>query len=151
VARPPAPADGPAPWYADGLQFTCTRCGNCCTGGAGFTWISAAEIAALAQHLGLDEEACRRRYTRTVHLQDGRTLISLVERANGDCVFWRKAGGCQVYDHRPRQCRTWPFWTRVVATPDTWETERAGCPGMGQGRRHDAATIARTAERDGLP
>ena len=29
--------DDPAaePWYADGLAFTCTQCGNCCTGGPG--------------------------------------------------------------------------------------------------------------------
>src|SRR5262245_18529291 len=24
------------PWYQDGLEFTCTRCGKCCTGEPGF-------------------------------------------------------------------------------------------------------------------
>ena len=24
------------PWYNDGLRFTCTRCGHCCTGEPGF-------------------------------------------------------------------------------------------------------------------
>jgi len=28
------------PWYADGLSFTCTCSGNCCTGGPGFVWMS---------------------------------------------------------------------------------------------------------------
>ena len=39
------------PWYADGLNFTCTQCGNCCTGGPGFVWISREEIVRLAAHL----------------------------------------------------------------------------------------------------
>ena len=33
-------------WYADGLKFSCTGCGNCCTGSAGFTWVSEDEIDA---------------------------------------------------------------------------------------------------------
>ena len=28
------------PWYQDGLQFRCTRCGNCCTGAPGYGGIS---------------------------------------------------------------------------------------------------------------
>ena len=36
------------PWYAEGLKFTCTQCGNCCTGGPGFVWISREEIRRLA-------------------------------------------------------------------------------------------------------
>src|SRR5688500_1701558 len=37
-------ADTDAPWFADGLSFTCTACGNCCTGGPGFVWITKEEI-----------------------------------------------------------------------------------------------------------
>ena len=42
------------PWYADGLSFTCTQCGNCCTGGPGYVWISDMEIDRLA---GTGDEA----------------------------------------------------------------------------------------------
>ena len=38
------------PWYRDGLAFTCTRCGACCTGAPGYVWVDADEIAALAEH-----------------------------------------------------------------------------------------------------
>ena len=31
------PADS-GPWYADGLSFECTMCGNCCTGPPGAVW-----------------------------------------------------------------------------------------------------------------
>ncbi len=40
--------DSPAPWYQDGLAFTCTQCGKCCTGDPGFVWVTDEEIAALA-------------------------------------------------------------------------------------------------------
>ena len=32
------------PWYGGGLRFTCTQCGNCCTGQPGYVWISKKEI-----------------------------------------------------------------------------------------------------------
>lgn len=138
-------------WFSKGLQFTCTRCGACCTGAAGFTWISEPELTALAEHLGLDPDACRRRYTRAVHFPDGRVVLSLNERGNGDCVFFRAGTGCTVYDHRPRQCRTWPFWKRVVATPETWSAAAVDCPGMNQGRLVTADDIRASASNDGLP
>jgi uncharacterized protein len=139
------------PWYADGLRFSCTQCGRCCTGGAGFTWISDTELAALADHLGLDPATAADRYTRVVRFEDGRVLRSLTERANGDCVFWRRGGGCQVYDQRPRQCRTWPFWQRIVADRPAWEAAARDCPGMDHGQLHPGAAIAASAADDGLP
>lgn len=138
------------PWYANGLRFTCTQCGHCCTGDPGFTWLSDAEADALAARLGLDGEAFRRRYTRTVW-RDGRAALSLTERGNGDCIFWRTGIGCSVYDLRPQQCRTWPFWRRVVKSRAAWNEAARDCPGMDHGALHDAATIARTAVEDGLP
>ena len=39
------------PWYADGLKFTCTQCGNCCSGPRGYVWITHEEIIRLAEHL----------------------------------------------------------------------------------------------------
>ena len=73
-------------WYAQGLQFSCTQCGKCCGGAPGYVWISEDEIADLAQHLGLDDAAFRRRYVRKVY----RRGLSLVEKPNFDCVFWDK-------------------------------------------------------------
>src|SRR4051812_23990582 len=93
------------PWYQDGLHFTCTRCGNCCTGAPGYVWVDENELAALADHVGQPVEEFRALYTRRVGRRD-----SLRERSNGDCVFWDRSRGCTVYPVRPAQCRTWPFW-----------------------------------------
>jgi Fe-S-cluster containining protein len=133
------------PWYAAGLAFACTRCGNCCTGPPGEVRVSEDEAIALAAFVGLDLADFHERVMR--RLDDGSP--GLVEKPNGDCVFWSRAHGCVVYPVRPKQCRTWPFWRRSLASPEAWDRAATGCPGIGRGERHDAATIARTAADDG--
>src|SRR5215831_4290224 len=74
------------PWYADGLTFTCTQCGNCCTGGPGYVWISDEEIARLAEHLKLTRRQIISKYCRKIGQK-----YSLREIRNSqgeyDCVF----------------------------------------------------------------
>lgn len=133
-------------WFKEGLRFTCTQCGNCCTGAPGYVWINDGEILALAKRLGLDEATFRRKYTRAV----GKRGISLTEKPNNDCVFFTKGKGCSVYEDRPKQCRTWPFWQPLLAKRSDWDAASEGCPGMNRGTLHDAVSIAQTAADDGL-
>lgn len=116
------------PWYAAGLRFACQRCGACCTGAPGYVWVEPAEIAPIAAGLGMEPAAFLARHTRRV---DGG--LSLREEPDGRCVLFAAGRGCSVYEARPRQCRTWPFWARIVASPKAWEREAADCPGMGRG------------------
>jgi len=133
------------PWYREGLRFECTRCGACCSGFAGTVRVTDEEIAVLARRLGLSEAEFRKGYTRSV----GADHLSLQETEEFDCVFYDRSKGCQVYEDRPKQCRTWPFWDRVVRTPATWETEAETCPGMNDGPLVDADTIRRLSDDDG--
>lgn len=128
------------PWYTAGLRFSCRRCGACCTGAPGHVWIDDEETAALARRLGLTAAALLERHARRVL---GRW--SLREEADGRCVFFEPGAGCAVYEARPRQCRSWPFWPRLVAEPREWMREAAGCPGMGSGELFDAERIAAIA------
>jgi Fe-S-cluster containining protein len=126
-------------WYADGLRFACTQCGNCCTGTPGFVWVNDEEIAALAEFRGEPEEQVRGLYTRG----EGGTRRSLKEKPNGDCVFYDRMAGCTVYPVRPRQCRTWPFWECNTESPATWARAAAECPGCNQGELIPAEEITR--------
>jgi Fe-S-cluster containining protein len=126
------------PWYKDGLRFTCTRCGHCCTGAPGFVWVTDEEIDAIAEHRGEPAHEVLGLYTRP--FEGGR---SLREKANGDCVFYDRDRGCTIYPVRPRQCRTWPFWESHVRTPAAWERTCAVCPGAGQGELISAEEITR--------
>lgn len=126
-----------APWYSDGLRFRCTGCGDCCTGAPGYVWVTGEEILLLAQHLGLSREEFERQYVRSVGIRK-----SLVEYDNGDCVFFDgKSRKCTVYEARPRQCRTWPFWGSNVRTPETWDYTCEVCPGSGKGKLFSADHI----------
>ena len=58
-----------------------------------------------------------------------------------DCPFLQDHR-CQVYEARPWQCRTWPFWPENMNSV-VWEKEVASwCPGAGKGRLYTAEEIA---------
>jgi len=117
------------PWFHDGLRFECTQCGNCCTGAPGYVWVNKEEIEALAKRLGLTVDDFEGQYVRRVGVRK-----SLIEYENGDCVFFDgQARRCTVYEDRPRQCRTWPFWDSNVRTEKAWKETCQVCPGSGQG------------------
>ena len=117
------------PWFKEGLRFQCTQCGNCCTGAPGFVWVNQAEIEQLAATLSLEVAEFERRFVRQVGIRK-----SLIEYENGDCVFFNNVTRrCTVYNARPRQCRTWPFWDSNIRTPDAWRQTCEVCPGSGQG------------------
>lgn len=129
------------PWYQAGLRFRCTQCGDCCTGEPGFVWLNDDEIDALAKLVGESRDRFLALYTRVAHR--GPTLR---EKLGGDCVFYEAGRGCTVYEARPRQCRTWPFWESNVRTPGDWQQTRAVCPGAGQGELISAEEITRRVQ-----
>ena len=121
-----SPAD---PWYRDGLRFTCTQCGDCCTGSPGVVWVDDRELEDIARVTGQSVGEIRLLHTRLV---GGR--VSLREFANGDCTFLDpRTRKCRVYEARPRQCRSWPFWRSNLDTPESWEAVKTVCPGAGCG------------------
>ncbi len=124
------------PWYRDGLAFTCTQCGACCTGAPGYVWVTPEEIARLAEFRGETLEQFSTKFVRRVG-----DRYSLIEKPGGDCIFWDKTAGCTVYAARPIQCRTWPFWPENVKTPDDWNYTRTICPGSGEGRLYTVEEI----------
>ena len=124
------------PWFTDGLNFTCTQCGHCCTGAPGFVWVTDDEIAAIAKSRGEPVREFIPLYTRTV-----RGNVTLKERANGDCTFWDAARGCTIYKVRPTQCRTWPFWNSNLESADDWAHTCEVCPGSGQGKLYSIEQI----------
>lgn len=126
------------PWYADGLRFTCTQCGDCCTGEPGFVWVTDEEIAAIAEFRKEPVGEVTQLYTRR---SKGRRTLK--EKANGDCVFFKHGRGCTIYSVRPPQCRTWPFWESNIATPEDWERTERNCPGSGEGELIPVEEITR--------
>lgn len=136
--------ENPKPWYSKGLRFECQRCGRCCTnrGPYTFVFLSAADVSALADSLGLSRESFLARHTSE---HEGRTTLRTdLPR----CEFQSEDGGCRVYSARPEQCRSWPFWRENLERA-TWEREVAPlCPGVGVGKLHTEAEIEAIARHD---
>lgn len=127
-------------WYKGGLRFTCTECGNCCTGAPGYVWVTREEIGRIAAHLEHDDGWLPPEQLRRVGFR-----YSLTEKSNGDCVFLVSDGEgkrrCSIYPVRPLQCRTWPFWTMNLKTPADWAAASETCPGMNNGKQHEYIQI----------
>jgi Fe-S-cluster containining protein len=125
------------PWFQNGLRFECTQCGNCCTGAPGYVWVNRDEIAALAKKVGMPVVEFEQKFVRKVGIRK-----SLIEYANGDCVFFDNvARCCTVYEARPRQCRTWPFWRSNVESEAAWKQTCQVCPGSGRGTLYPVEAV----------
>jgi hypothetical protein len=102
-------------------------------------------MVALANRLTITLYEFQTRYTRPT--SDGG--VSLRELDDYDCVFFNRARGCMVYEDRPRQCRTWPFWRSVTRDVESWDRTARGCPGMNHGPLISAREIAERLACDG--
>ncbi len=71
---------------------------------------------------------------------NGKEKLSFIEKDNYDCIFWEK-NGCSVYESRPIQCRSYPFWNMHVQSHRDWADLSTSCPGVGKGTRHSPGSI----------
>ncbi len=140
-------------WYDDGLRFQCTQCGRCCAGAPGHVWVNDNERRQLADHLKMSVDEFTRIHTRRIGLR-----YSLNERGpdqNWECVFQEKQDGhriCSVYDVRPAQCRTWPFWDDNLSSRRRWrEVADKVCPGMNRGGLHPSSKIESRRQTHSYP
>jgi len=125
------------PWFEKGIRFTCTQCGQCCTGAPGVVRVEQTNIQDIAAWLGISPAYFRRKYVYKT--DEG---LSLKEKENGDCIFF-KENKCTIYPVRPGQCRTYPFWFRNMRNAEAWKQTARECPGIGQGEFYDAEEITR--------
>jgi len=121
-------------------------CGNCCSGPEGYVLVDDQEAAALAARFGLSLEEFTARFTRPTIM--GRSLIEKITDHGNDCIFLdrEKIPGkavCGVYELRPKQCRTWPFWKSLLVSRKRWELASRMCPGINKGPRFEPEEILR--------
>ena len=129
------------PFYASGLHFSCKRCSACCRYESGFVFLSEADLKKLMITLKLDRKNFLAAYCRWVTDWKGDETLSLKEKSNKDCILWDN--GCTVYNARPLQCITFPFWESILASKEAWGIAASGCPGVNNGQFHTEETINR--------
>jgi Fe-S-cluster containining protein len=122
------------PWFSKGLRFKCTGCGECCTGSPGYVFLSIDDLERLAQHFSLSPEEFTAKYTYRVD-----DKISLIDRPGSpDCIFLEDKK-CSVYEARPVQCRTFPWWIHFLKDRASWEEAGKRCEGI---EHPDAPTVS---------
>ena len=116
----------------DGFSYSfnpsaCSTCqARCCTGESGYIYVTKSEIENIAQYLEMDVREFVEKY-----LFKKMYKYSIKERKNGDeyeCVFYdATANGCTIYNARPKQCKTFPFWDYYKQRVAELKLE---CPGI---------------------
>lgn len=116
----------------EGFDFTfdptaCFTCkGQCCVGESGYIWVTPLEITALSKGLGLEREEFIKEYLLKVGYR-----YTIKEEPLNDgfkCVFYDTTKQmCSVYEQRPTQCRTFPFWDYFKTNIEELEKE---CPAI---------------------
>lgn len=123
-------------WWKDGIQFQCQGSGKCCVsrGEYGAVYLTPKDRRNLAIQFGLSTREFTKKYCEK-HFGYWQ-LKGFTKK----CVFLN-GKECSVYEARPTQCRTWPFWPENMG-PKAWSKEvKSFCPGVGQGRVWSEAEI----------
>ena len=115
-------------FYKNGLKFSCQRCSFCCGHSPGYVYLSRKDLERLCEGTGLSVKDFVAKYCRRADYYEGKTVLALLEKPNYDCIFWDN--GCSLYEFRPSQCRTYPFWAWIVKDKATWDEIAKECPGM---------------------
>jgi len=126
-------------WWANGIRFECQGSGKCCTshGEFGFVFLTLEDRRRFAKHLKISTSAFTKKYCD----QQGSFYHLKEDPKNLDCMFLKNKR-CSVYEARPIQCRTWPFWPEVMSAK-AWSKEVAAfCPGVGKGPLISSEKIA---------
>ncbi|MBI3508037.1 MAG: YkgJ family cysteine cluster protein [Chlamydiia bacterium] len=123
-------------WFEPGLRFQCTGCGQCCTSTSpSYVYLSEQDVDHLSHYFGLKREAFLKKYTR----YDGQ--YSLLDKPNTyDCIFLKEKR-CTVYEARPVQCRTFPWWPYNIGDEKQWQEAAVRCEGI----NHPEAPLVPTA------
>jgi len=102
--------------FKDGYDFAfdpsgCQTCeGNCCIGESGYIWINKTEIENLAKLLNMSVEDTKSKYLFKVGYKYSIKEIKLSQDNYICCFFDLNKKQCGIYEARPTQCRTFPFW-----------------------------------------
>ncbi|EQB40660.1 hypothetical protein M947_02295 [Sulfurimonas hongkongensis] len=116
----------------EGFSYTfdssaCASCGGrCCTGESGYIYVNKSEIEDISNFLNINTKDFVKKYLYREGFK-----YSIKERKVGDsyeCIFYdATTNGCRVYEARPIQCRTFPFWDYFKTRIDELQLE---CPGV---------------------
>ena len=115
------------------MEFCCQRCSNCCRHDEGYVFLTKQNVYAIADHLKMSVKQFISECCRVVEQPEG-NMLCLKEKQNYDCIFW--SNGCLIYEVRPTQCMTYPYWPFIVNNKELQKQEKKRCKGFDKKGNH---------------
>ncbi|KAH7484589.1 hypothetical protein KRP22_005752 [Phytophthora ramorum] len=115
------------------LKFRCTGCGKCCTGSGGRVRVNGSELQQLAKAVDVSVTEFKEKYTRLVEEDVGgrqRTQVVLKQTPDDKQCIFLQGSKCSVYQARPTQCRTFPWWPQHLVSDYDWQLAAVECEGI---------------------
>jgi Fe-S-cluster containining protein len=106
--------------------------GKCCSGPSGNVWLTKTDAEQISSKLEIEPKAFLKKFARWVPRIERWTLIEKTRGDHFDCIFLENGKTCAIYDVRPTQCKTYPYWPAVMESKETWESEKQDCEGIGR-------------------
>ena len=119
------------------LPFDCTGCGKCCKT-RGTVLLSPEELVKAAKLLRISIQEFKQLYVAKEQEMDDAVSTTIPELRpigwvqlrdkeeeatdlssgyrSGGCIFLDEENKCKIYEARPMQCSTYPFWPRIMAS-----------------------------------
>ena len=106
----------------------CEECGGkCCTGESGYIWVTPIEMQKMANFLKISVDELKTIFLIKVGYKFS-IKEKLIDKNNYACWFFdEKTNRCTIYEVRPHQCRTFPFWDFFKNNKEEVKKE---CPGI---------------------
>ena len=122
------------------FKFKCTECGDCCRR-PGIVEFDSQDFKETLAFLSLTRREFIAKYYCTEEEGD---LVTLWVEEGRPCEFLHE-NRCSIFQVRPKQCRTYPFWEALLSEAN-WKAEAADCPGIGDGPEYTEAEIQHICE-----
>lgn len=123
----------------NGFHFSCRGCGDCCRRPGSVYFTLEEKNRFLELYPNTDP---------TLFQKTGYPEWYEIPCKNS-CPFLNKRGRCSVYDARPYQCSSWPFWPENFRTEAEYRNLLRECRGCGSGRYYPAESIKQRNRTNG--
>ncbi len=119
-----------------GVRFECQpECSSCCRISGGYVYLTEEEARKIARFLQIGYEEFLNTFIREIDHK-----LALYDGEDEACVFLEDHQ-CLIYEVRPLQCRTFPFWPENLNNESSWAETKELCPGIGHSRWYSPEEI----------
>lgn len=97
----------------------CQQCdARCCRGPKGYIWLTKERAMEIAQLLNMHFDRFASHYLRVVSGALSLREVYVAPHEYACIALDQNTNECTIYESRPEQCRTFPFWPENKSEPE---------------------------------